>query len=243
MTLDTESPAYVVQHDGWGELVMNRPKRKNALTPPMMSSLREGLATLIEGGANAILLRGEGGTFCSGLDLDVYAAGVPEDAGEIALNLHIELFECPAIIVGALERYAINGGAAFALACDVLVAGETAQLRIGEVKQGAPAPMNVAWLRARTSEAVAMKLAGIGEPVFGPELKVLGLASEVVPDSDVLKKATEIATSLGGYPTNGPRAVKAGIRANSPAAADSRAWFTRARETATSPGWVPQRVD
>ena len=134
VTQDAESPAYVVHHDGWGELVMNRPKRKNALTPDMMSSLREGLDELITEGSNAILLRGEGGTFCSGLDLDVYSAGVPDDAGEIALSLHIELFECPAIIVGALERYAINGGVAFALACDVLVAGETAQLRIGEVR-------------------------------------------------------------------------------------------------------------
>ncbi len=221
---------------------MNRPKRKNALTPDMMSNLRTGLAALIEGGSNAILLRGEGGTFCSGLDLDVYSAGVPDDAGEIALSLHIELFECPAIIVGALERYAINGGAAFALACDVLVAGETAQLRIGEVKQGAAAPMNVAWLAARTSEAVAMKLAGVGEPIVGPELLALGLAAEVVSDGDVLTKATEITANLGGYPTDGPRAVKAGIRANSPVA-DPRVWFTAAREAATNKGWVPQRVD
>lgn len=221
---------------------MNRPKRRNALTPDMMSGLRSGLAELIDGGANAILFRGEGGTFCSGLDLDVYAAGVPADAADIALDLHIELFECPAIIVGALERYAINGGAAFALACDVLVAGETSQLRIGEIKQGAPAPMNVAWLAARTTEAVAMKLAGVGEPVPGPELLALGLATNVVADDQVLTKATEIAQDLGGFPSDSPRSVKAGIRANSPVQ-DARIWFSNAKAAAVSPGWVPQRVD
>jgi enoyl-CoA hydratase/carnithine racemase len=221
---------------------MNRPKRRNALTPDMMSALREGLKTLVDRGANAILLRGEGGTFCSGLDLDVYAAGVPADAGDISLNLHIELFECPAIIVGAMERYAINGGAAFALACDVLVVGETSQLRIGEVKQGAPAPMNVAWLAARTTETVAMKLAGVGEPVVGPELLALGLAAEVVADDHVLVKAMEIAENLGGYPSDGPRSLKAGIRANSPVQ-DARAWFSNAKSAAINAGWVPRRVD
>lgn len=240
--LNSESPAYVVQHDGWGELVMNRPKRRNALTPDMIGALRKGLASLMDTGSNAIVLRGEGGTFCSGLDLDVYSAGVPEGSAEDSLMLHVELFECPAIIVGALERYAINGGAAYALACDVLVAGATAQLRIGEVKQGAPAPMNVAWLTARTTESVAMTLAGLGEPVLGPDLLRLGLASEVVADDQVLSKALEIAANLGSYPADGPRSLKAGIRANSPVS-DAKVWFSQARSAATNSGWVPQRVD
>lgn len=240
---DTETPAYVVHHEGWGELVMNRPKRRNALTPAMMEAMRVGLADLLDAGVNAILLRGEGGTFCSGLDLEVYAQGVPEDAMDISLGLHVELYECPAVIVGALERYAINGGAAFALAADVLVVGETAQLRIGEVKQGAAAPMNVAWLAARTSETVTMQLAAIGEPVAGPELFRLGLASHVVADGEVLTKAGEVAAALGGYPNNGPRVVKAGVRANSPVT-DPWAWFGAARSAATSSsGWAPQRVD
>ncbi len=51
---------------------------------------------------------------------------------------------------------------------------------------GAPAPMNVAWLAARTSESVAMTLAGLGEPVLGPDLLRLGLATEVVADDQVL---------------------------------------------------------
>ncbi len=240
---NTDEPAYVVQHDGWGELVMNRPKRRNALTPDMISALRQGLAALVGAGSNAIVLRGEGGTFCSGLDLDVYSGGVPEGAAEDALMIHVELYECPAIIVGALERYAINGGAAYALACDLLVAGETAQLRIGEVKQGAPAPMNVAWLAARTSESVAMTLAGLGEPVLGPDLLRLGLATEVVGDDQVLAKAREIGANLGGYPSDAPRSVKAGIRTNSPVS-DARTWFSAARSAATAnSGWVPQRVD
>jgi len=166
---------------------------------------------------------------------------VPKGSAEDSLMLHVELFECPAIIVGALERYAINGGAAYALACDLLVAGETAQLVIGEVRQGAPAPMNVAWLAARTTEAVAMTLAGIGQPVHGPDLLRLGLACEVVADDQVLTKAQELAANLGGYPDDGPRSLKAGIRSNSPVS-DAKEWFTAARSAATNSGWVPKRV-
>ena len=62
------------------------------------------------------------------------------------MRAHSALFNCTKPIVGALERYAINGGAALAIARDYLVAGEQAFLQVGEVQIGMAAPYNMAWL-------------------------------------------------------------------------------------------------
>ena len=68
-------PVLATCHEGWGELVLNRPDRRNALAPESAKALREGLADLLAGDARVVLLRGEGGTFCSGLDVDLFQGG------------------------------------------------------------------------------------------------------------------------------------------------------------------------
>ena len=68
----------------------------------------------------------------------------------------------------ALERFAINGGAAFALAADLLVVGREAYLQVGEIRQGMAAPMNLAWLLARHPASVAEQIALTGRRFVGP---------------------------------------------------------------------------
>ena len=125
-----------IAHEGWGEVVMNRPDVKNAINGP----LGEGLAAALNRAnedpeINVVVLRGAGGAFCSGLDLKAFNAE-PEPEwlarfNQIWRGAHRALFECQKPIIGALERYAINGGAALALAADLLVAGESAYVQVG----------------------------------------------------------------------------------------------------------------
>ena len=150
-----------------------------------------------------------------------------EDFRDLWRVVHVSLFECRVPIIGALERFAINGGAALALACDVLVAGETAYLQVGEVQQGMAAPYNLAWLRLRHSEAVAARLALLGERWLAPELERLGFAVQVVPDAAVVAAATEYAEALADYPTGATERIKAGLRGFAPAVA-AEDWFDRA---------------
>jgi enoyl-CoA hydratase/carnithine racemase len=68
---DQASPgAYAVTHDGWGELVLSRPARRNAIVGPMVGEMRAALASLFAAKARVIVLRGDGGSFGSGLDVD-----------------------------------------------------------------------------------------------------------------------------------------------------------------------------
>ena len=99
-----------------------------------------------------------------------------------------------------------------ALACDLLIAGEGAYLMVGEAAVGMHAPMNVAWLRVKTTEAVAAQLALAAGRVPAAELLRLALAYKVTPDANVVAEARDLALKLAGYPGQGLAAIKAALR-------------------------------
>ena len=217
-------------HEGWGEIVLNRPARKNAITGPLGTALVEALQELDgDGDVRVILLRGAGGAFCSGLDLKEFSGDPEPDwlAGfqGIWRSVHRSLFECRKPIVGALQRYAINGGAAFAFSCDLLVTGEGAFLQVGEVQTGMAAPYNIAWLDLRHNEATISRIAMVGDRIYGPELLRLGIAHQCVADADVMSAAQALTEKLAGFPGDGLGRTKAGVRARLDCSADE--WFDR----------------
>ena len=204
--------------DGVAAIVLNRPARKNAITGPMMDLLADVFRQVsTRDDVGAVLFHGADGGFCSGLDLGEYNADPPPDWLPTSLDslvaAHRAIYDCPVPVVGALERFAINGGAAFALACDLLVAGETAFLQVGEVRQGLAAPMNLAWLLARRPASVAEQLTLTGRRFTGPDLHRLGVALDVLADDGVLDAARVLATEIASYPRAGARAIKATTRA------------------------------
>ncbi len=215
---------------GWAELILNRPARKNAITGPLGEALAAGLAALnAREDVQVILFRGADGAFCSGLDLKAFnAEPAPEwvaDFSTIWRGAHRSLFHSKKPIIGALERYAINGGAALALACDVLVAGENAFLQVGEVQIGMAAPYNLAWLSLRHSEATMAEIALIGDRLTGRQLKDKGVAHYCVPDDKVQAEAAALCARLATYPQGGLSRIKSGLRARLDVDADT--WFDR----------------
>lgn len=201
--------------DGLATVEFNRPDRRNAIIPPMLDALAEAVAAAdADPTVQALLLCGAGGAFCSGLDLDAYADPPPSWAErDSAGAAHRALARSEVPIVVALERYAINGGAAYALAGDLLVAGETAWLQVGEMIQGLPAPMNLAWLTVRHPEAVAARVVYSGERISGPELHAMGIAHRVTADDAVRAEATALARRIADSPGGTPRPMKRAMRA------------------------------
>ena len=204
--------------EGWGEIVLNRPERRNALIPPLAGEVTQALEDLqADDAVQSILLRGEGGYFCSGIDLKALQADPPPDwkgkpVGDVR-TMHLGLFNCSKPIIGAFEKFGINAGAALAFARDILISGETAFLQIGEIQQGANIPMNAAWLKIKTSEQVAARLALYGDRVPGPELLRLGLATEVVPDDQVVARCREVAARIASFPPGASSNVVESLRA------------------------------
>ncbi len=213
------------------EVVLNRPARRNALTGPLALELASAMrAITADGETTVVILRGAGGAFCSGLDLKEFSADPPADWVASFPTMwraaHEAIFELPCILVGALERAAINGGASLALACDFLVAGDRSFLQVGEIQQGMAAPMNMAWLRLRHSEALAARVALVGDRISGPELLQLGLAHTVVADDDVLAETWALAARLAEHEPEGVRRIKLSLRRSGPAASAAE-WFDR----------------
>ena len=216
----SDAPVLAIPQEGWGELVLNRPGRRNALAPGSAAALREGLSTLLVGGARVVLLRGEGGTFCSGLDVDLFQAGAGAAWAADWTGFHRDLHACPAVVICALERYAINAGAALALGSDLMVAGEGAILTVGEAAIGMHAPMNLAWLRLKAPESVAAQLALGAGRMAGPDLHRLGLAWALVPDAEVQDHARAAAIRMAGWPAGTLAGIKAALRRPIPEGGD-----------------------
>ena len=192
----------------------------------------------------AILLRGAEGAFCSGLDTKAFNADPPPEwlpkFNVIWRAVHRALYDCGKPIVAAFERYGINGGAALALAADLLIAGETAFLQVGQVRHGMAAPFNIAWLRLRHPESVAAKLALTGRRFTEPELAAMGVAYACVPDEEVLPRARELAAELASYPAGAAARIKATMRAYNDASAN--AWFDRAVAASPATGRMSPRA-
>ena len=228
------------------EIILNRPERKNAVTGPLAEAATAAVAQAeADPTVRVILLRGEGGVFSSGLDLKEFNAEprpewLPRFQG-LWRGLHERLFACDKAVVCAMESYAINAGSALALSADYLIAGDTAFLQVGEVRQGRPAPMNVAWLLARHSDAVARRVMLLGRRIPGPELLQLGIAHAVVPDADVLAAARALAAELAEISPEGIAGTKQLLRTLN--ARDAGSWFetvaTEAAKLRVASGPIP----
>lgn len=223
----------LLERDGRvAHLVLNRPHRRNALTGPLADRLLERLGAITaDDSVTAIVLRGAGGAFCSGLDLREFGADprpewVPR-FGSTWRAVHESIFDAPQVVVAALERAAVNGGAALALAADFLVVGEEAFLQVGEVQQGMAAPMNLAWLTLRHPEAVVARVSLVGDRLAGPRLVELGLAFECVADDEVVGTADALARRLAAHDADGVRRIKAQLRTMSAHGASASTWFDR----------------
>ena len=234
--------------NGVAVIELNRPDRKNALIAPMLDELAAHVTAVnADDNIGAVLLCGAGGAFCSGLDLGEYNAEPPPPwlatAAESVRAAHVALGECPHPVVVALERYAINGGAAFALAGDLIVTGTDAWLQVGEVRLGMNAPMNLAWLVARYPPATVLQIVLVGDRVTGPDLLRLGIAHEVVDDADVRARAEALAEQIAAYPPGAAQRLKASALGLSGASPDttSAAWFELAATIAPTAAPPPTR--
>ena len=227
-------PNVLIERDGRrGELVLNRPQRKNSLIGPLVEELLAGLRELeADEDIGAIVIRGAEGGFCAGLDVKEFRADPPPawraNFSELWCEFHASCFECPKPIVGALEGFAIAGGSGLALACDLLVVGDGAFLEVAEARLGMAAPMNVAWLRIKLGLTRTYELVMGAERYYGPDLVRLGLATKTVPDPEVLSEARALADRLASFPAPVHASTKRIVGALAPFD-DARAYFKAAQ--------------
>lgn len=175
---------------------LNRPERRNAFDADLISAMEEAFRTLAGAeGVRVIFVRGEGGTFSAGADLEWMRRMAQhaesenrEDAFELARMLK-QLWDLPALTVALVEGAAFGGGVGVAAACDMAIATADAKFSFSEVKLGLiPAtisPYVVQAIGPRASRA----LFASARVFDAPYAHRIGLVDEVVADAAALQAA------------------------------------------------------
>lgn len=191
-------------------LTMDRPEALNALNGALMDQLASAIdAAATDDEVRAVVLTGSDRAFCAGADvveLDGVATAETVDPDGFARRLFGALTNCPKPLVAAVRGLALGGGCEIALACDVVIAGDSARFGVPEVKLGLiPGAGGTQRLIHAVGKARGMRMLLTGDPISASEAAAAGLAAEVVPDADCLEVATAVATRIAA---NAPLAVQ-----------------------------------
>lgn len=177
-----------------GTILLDNPKRCNALNRSMLQDLAQALDDLRqERRVRGIVIAGGGTHFCTGLDLCELneTAGSPDaiskwhqDAQDFCDLLKLFLLH-PKPIVAAVDGPALGAGLSLALCCDLIVASHRSRLGAASAKRGIVSGMNAPLLNFRIGAAVASQLLIGGRELAATEAKDIGLVQHVVESDQV----------------------------------------------------------
>ncbi|GAA5169860.1 crotonase/enoyl-CoA hydratase family protein [Pseudonocardia eucalypti] len=188
-------------------VTVNRPAARNAINAAVARGMADAMDEL-DGSPELTLgvLTGAGGTFCSGMDLKAFVTGeLPSLPGRGFGGVTQAPPRKP--LIAAVEGYALAGGCELVLACDLVVAAETAKFGIPEAKRGLVAAAGgLMRLQHRIPRNLAMELALTGDFISAADAHRYGLVNRLVPEGGALDAALELA---GKIAANGPLAVVA----------------------------------
>lgn len=200
-------------------LLLNRPESRNALTPDLAEKLAFALdEARRDDSVRAVVLGGEGGSFCSGIDLGDLLGMLGENAGPeqlralsrrvLAGQLHgaiRALWNLPKPTVAAVEGAAAGFGLDLAAACDLRVVQRDAKLSYTFVRRGlVPDGGTGAVLPRLVGLGRALELVLLGETFDGSRAEAIGLANRVAEAGQVRATAQELAMKLA---SNAPMAM------------------------------------
>lgn len=214
-------------------VTLNRPEKRNALSPAMMDELTGVLAGAGEDArCGVVVLTGAGSAFCAGLDLGHLeslesrsAAEHREDSERIA-GLFRALYDCERPTIAAVNGAAIAGGCGIATLCDFTLAVPRAKFGYTEVRIGFIPAIVSTFLLAQVGEKQARDLLLTGRIFEAAEAHAMGLVNRVVEAEDLAGAAERLALQLL---ENSPEALAATKRLLS---ANARARLDAEMETA-----------
>ncbi len=192
-------------------IILNRPESLNALTTEVGRDFQTAIGEIRAGGTRAVIITGAGRAFCAGGDLREMQK-IAQREGRVdaffdeplkLLNECIMLIrETPLPFIAAVNGAASGGGCNFALACDLVIAGESAKFNQAFIKIGLSPdcggtfilPRLVGWKRAT-------QLMMTGEVTNAASALEMGMINAVVPDDQLLAQAMAMAEKLAAAPT------------------------------------------
>jgi len=188
-------------------ITLDRPDAMNALSGPMCTELLEAIGRIErDPGIRVIVLTGAGRAFCAGADLK----GVFEDAGgspgpidpmtdflDQVGTMMERLRVCPKPSIAALNGLTLAGGLELAMACDLIIAADSARIGDAHANFGVfPGAGGAAILPRRIGATAAKYLLFTGDTLPAKELVPLGLVNRVVPDAELGSEVEKLAARI-----------------------------------------------
>jgi 2-(1,2-epoxy-1,2-dihydrophenyl)acetyl-CoA isomerase len=196
--------------DHVARITLNRPETLNSWNEEFGLDLRAALdRSAGDDEVRAVLITGAGRAFSSGADLGEQREGAEGETPDLSARLG-ELYnpiilgfrELPKPVVAAVNGPAAGIGCALALACDLIVAAESAFFLLAFVNIGlVPDGGSTATVPARIGAARAAEMAMLGERIGAAQALEWGLVNRVVPDAELASAADELVARLAAGPT------------------------------------------
>lgn len=211
----SESPILSTRHGRVGVIALNRPAQLNALNDALMDAMGQALLSLdADPDIGAIVITGSDKAFAAGADIAVMADWSYMDvyqSGFITRNWEtIRQVRKP--VIAAVAGYAMGGGCELALACDIVIAAESAQFALPEIKLAMlPGAGGTQRLPRAIGKAKAMDMCLSARMLNAQEADRYGLVSRVVPDAELQAVALKLATQVAGYSLPALMAIKESV--------------------------------
>lgn len=197
-------------------LQLNRPEQLNALSPALMDELLASLRALDEEAeVGAVVIAGHDRAFVAGADIKgMRSRALHEVLAAPASRFWMRLAEIEVPLVAAVSGPAFGGGCELALACDLVVASETARFSQAEIKVGIlPGGGGTQRLARTIGKHRTMEMVLTGRPVSAQEAHELGFVNRVVTPADWREEAIALAQEVAAGPPIAIRLAKRAVLA------------------------------
>jgi methylglutaconyl-CoA hydratase len=201
--LDAERDGHVLR------ITLARPERRNALDVELIAALAAAFVDV--GDARAVVLAGDGESFCAGADVEWMRASIELSYEENVADstrlrrMYEAIDRCPAPVIARVQRHALGGGIGLVACCDAVVAADDAVFAFSEVKLGIIPAVISPFALARIGAGAARRYFATGERFDASTARRIGLVHEVVPVDELDTAVDGIVAELL---TAGPEAAR-----------------------------------
>ena len=217
-------------------LVLDAPRRRNALSLDLLTGLGEALSAL-DDDVTGVVIEGRGDCFSAGADFgDLTGTSVDLAYDDAVAVVTTALRELPCIAVAAIEGPCVGAAADLALACDLRVAAQGSWLQVPAVRLGILYnPQTIALLAATYPVDAVRRLLLLGERFSAEDALLAGLVSHVAPRGDASKRAAGLLGDIDATARDAVAATKGLLTGLAAGSTDTTEWQRRRVELLDSP--------
>ncbi|MBJ88444.1 MAG: hypothetical protein CMO98_01150 [Woeseia sp.] len=181
-----------------GELALNNPARKNALSKTLLNDLNNALKSMAAERVRVVILTGSNKTFSAGADFEDLTGTIADKAIDKAIEeVVLQIRNLPIPVIAAVEGPCLGGAVDITLACDLNVASEQAFFEVPATRLGLLYnPEAVQRWHTRLSSSTLRRILLLGEKLTATEASYLGIVSHVVPEGSALETAHQFANRI-----------------------------------------------